>query len=315
MTLLGVGTYRSRDAVTSASIAASAECPLIDTAPVYGGGLHQAAIAPVLRDSPKLRISTKVGYMTAGQARVALSSQALSNEDAAHQHSIAPDYVRHQIAMSRTELGRAKLDLVYLHNPEHHNEERGNLHDRIRAAFIALEGEVTRNTIHGYGIATWSGFDTGAFTLADLLRLAGEAAGSPKNGLTAIQLPVSMVKIAPIRQSLEGIGPIVTADQAGLEVWASAPLHGGELLPLITPKLAQSVSPGAGRVEAALRVAASTPGLTGALVSTTNRAHLKQAAAAIREPLPDHRLKDICDLLDPPTLGPDQPMASRGGPA
>lgn len=84
-------------------------------------------------------------------------------------------------------------------------------------------------------------------------------------------------------------------------MWASAPFHGGELLPLISPKLAEAVQPGAGRTEAALKVAASAPGLTGVLISTTDSAHLNQAADAIREPLPDHRLKDICDLLAPPT--------------
>ncbi|RNL81654.1 aldo/keto reductase [Halostreptopolyspora alba] len=300
MTVLGVGTYRSRDAAASASIAASAGCPLIDTAPVYGNGIHQVAIAPVLRHHSQLRVSTKVGYMTEGQARVALTSESLTEEDAAFQHSIAPDYVRHQVAMSRTELQRQTPELVYLHNPEYHHEERGDLHQRIRAAFAVLEELYALGDIGGYGVSTWTGFDTGVFSLADLLRLAEEAAGSPENGFSAIQLPVSMVKIAPIRQSLEGSGPIGQASEAGLEAWASAPFHGGELLPLITPKLAEAVQPGTDRVEAALKVAASAPGLTGVLLSTTDTAHYKRAAEAIREPLPDYRLKELCDLLDPP---------------
>ncbi|GHC71727.1 oxidoreductase [Nocardiopsis terrae] len=299
MTVLGMGTYRSRDAATSVSITASAGCPLIDTAPVYGGGSHQAAIAPVLREHPHLRLSTKVGYMTGGQARVALTNGALSQEEAALRHSIAPDYVRHQVAMSRTEL-RQRPDLVYLHNPEHHHQERGDLHQRLRSAFAALEELHASGAIGGYGVSTWSGFETRAFTVTDLLRLAEEAAGRPENGLRAIQLPVSMVKIAPVRQSLEGSGPIAQASQAGLEVWASAPFHGGELLPLITPKLAEAVQPGADPVEAALKVAASAPGLTGVLISTTNSRHYAQAAEAIREPVPDYRLKELCDLLDPP---------------
>ncbi|TQN27769.1 aryl-alcohol dehydrogenase-like predicted oxidoreductase [Haloactinospora alba] len=301
MTVLGIGTYRSRDAATSASIAASAGCPLIDTAPVYGSGTHQAAIAPVLRAHPELRVSTKVGYMTDGQARVALTSEALTDEDAACRHSIAPDYVRHQVTMSRMELQRPKPEVVYLHNPEYQYENRGNLHQRIRSAFAVLEELYASGDIGGYGVAAWTGFDTQAFTLSDLLHLAKEAAGSSETGLSAIQLPVSMVKVAPIRQSLEGSGPIALAYQAGLEVWASAPFHGGELLSLVTPKLAEAIQPGTGCTEAALKVAASAPGLTGVLVSTTNSAHVKQAADAIREPLPDHRLKDICDLLDPPT--------------
>lgn len=297
MTVLGMGTYRSRDAATSAGIAASAGCPLIDTAPVYGNGTHQAAIAPVLRDRPQLRVSSKVGYMTGGQARMALTRNALTEEDAAFRHSIAPDYVRHQVAMSRMELQRTTPDLVYLHNPEYRHEERGGLHRRIRSAFAVLEELYVAGDIGGYGVSTWTGFDTEAFTLVDLLRLAAEAAGSSENGLSAIQLPISMVKIAPIHQSLYGHGPITQAVAAGLQVWASAPFHGGELLGLITPKLADAVHPGAAPVQAALKVAASAPGLTGVLISTTDAAHCDQAAAAISEPLPDHRLKEICDLL------------------
>ncbi len=301
MTVIGMGTYRSRDAVTSASIAASDGCPLIDTAPVYGGGTHQVAIAPVLRDHPEVRVSTKVGYMTEGQARVAFTSTALSEEEAAFRHSIAPDYVRHQVAMSRTELKRTSPDLVYLHNPEHHHEERGDLHQRLRSAFAVLEDLYASGGIGGYGVSTWNGFESGTFTLADLLRLAEEAAGGPETGLSAIQLPVSMVKIAPVHQALAGSGPIAQADEAGLEVWASAPLHGGELLRLINPSLAEAVHPGASPVEAALKFASSVPGLTGVLISTTDSAHYKQAVEAIREPLPDHRLKELCDVLAPPS--------------
>lgn len=298
MTLLGLGTYRSRDAAHSASIAASAGCPLIDTAPVYGTGTHQASIAPVLRDHPHVRVSTKVGYMTAHQAWVSLNAGALSEEEAHLQHSIDPTYVRHRVSKSCAELQRTP-DVVYLHNPEHHSDERGDLHQRIRAAFAVLEELRDFGAIKGYGVATWSGYETGAFAVTDLLDLAKEAAGTPFNGLSAIQLPVSMVKIASVRQSLAGSGPIAQADEAGLEAWASAPLHGGELVPLIRPQLAEAVQPGANRVEAALKFAASAPGLTGVLISTTVSAHCQEAAAAVREPLPAHRLKDLCDLLDP----------------
>ncbi|WP_017613969.1 aldo/keto reductase [Nocardiopsis salina] len=298
MTLLGMGTYRSRDAATSAGIAASAGCALIDTAPVYGHGAHQAALAPVLRTHPNVKVATKVGYLTRGQAQVALTAGALTDEEAAFGHSIAPAYVRHQIAMSRIELRRFTPDIVYLHNPEH-QEERSDLHARIRAAFAALEDEAARGMIRGYGVATWTGFDCGAFTVSDLVRLAREAAGSTQTALTAIQLPVSMVNVAPIRQSLNGCGPLHEANEAGLQSWASAPLHGGELPSLIRPKLADIVRPGASGVDAALLMTASAPGLTGLLISTTNAGHWKQAAEAVRDLLPDHRLKELCELLDP----------------
>ncbi|WP_338045367.1 aldo/keto reductase [Nocardiopsis lucentensis] len=298
VTLLGLGTYRSHDAATSASVAASAGCPLIDTAPVYGNGKHQSAIAPVLREHPSIRVTSKVGYMTKGQAQVALSTGDLTGEDVRFRHSIAPEYVLHQIAMSRTELRRPVLDVVYLHNPEHDHQKRGDLHKRIRDAFGALEEATASGAIRGYGVATWSGFDTGAFTVHDLVRLAQEAAGRPETGLRAIQLPASLVKIAPIRDALLGNGPIGRASEAGLEVWASAPLHGGKLVRLVNERLARYISEGASPVEAALLVTASAPGLTGMLISTSSTEHWANAASVVGGPLlPETRIKDISDLL------------------
>ena len=298
MTLLGLGTYRSRDAVTSASIAAAAGCPLIDTAPVYGDGTHQASIAPVLAAHPHMRIATKVGHMTTNQAWAALSSGVISEADALRRHSITPDYVTHQVAMSRAELQRRSLDLVYLHSPEHRTGDREALHAGIRRAFFALEEERDAGTLLGYGIATWSGFSEDMFTVPELLRLAREAAGGSRTGLSAIQLPMSMVEVEPLREALIQQGPIPTAEQAGLEVWGSAPLHGGDLIPHINDRLADYVSSGSTGAQAALKVAASTPGLTGLLVSTTQAGHWYEAAdVAASHPLSPLRLKEICDLL------------------
>ncbi|GAA1083060.1 aldo/keto reductase [Nocardiopsis exhalans] len=301
MTLLGLGTYRSRDAVTSATIAAAAGCPLIDTAPVYGHGTHQAAISPVLRAHPRMRIATKVGHMTADQARAALYSRVISEAEALRRHSIAPDYVHYQVAMNCAEVQRDQLDLVYLHNPEHrHSGDRDALLARLRSAFVALEDLRDTGTVLGYGVATWNGFRDGAFSVRELVKLAEEASGGGEAGLRAIQLPVSMVEIGPIRQALAGDGPIPAAGQAGLEVWGSAPLHGGELLGRINEGLADYVAFGATNAQAALMVAVSTPGLTGLLLSTGSADHWREAADVVDSPqLPPLRLKEICDLLQP----------------
>ncbi|WP_285732668.1 aldo/keto reductase [Nocardiopsis sp. ATB16-24] len=298
MTLLGLGTYRSRDAARSVRIAAAAGCPLIDTAPVYGHGTHQSAIASTLQANPEIRIASKVGHMTPGQAEIAVSHGALSAEEARGLHSIAADYVRHQIAMNRLELGRSRLDLVYLHNPDHHHDgDRAGLHDRIRAGFAVLEEARADGLITGYGVATWSGF-TQAFSVTGLLRLAREASGSLETGLSAIQLPVSLVNIDPIKDALTRRGPLAEAHEAGWEVWASAPLHGGKLVHLVNERLAHHISEGASPAEAALMVTASAPGLTGMLLSASSAGHWSNAASvAGRPPLPENRLKDICDLL------------------
>ncbi|WP_407942263.1 aldo/keto reductase [Nocardiopsis tropica] len=242
-------------------------------------------------------MTSKVGHMTDGQARVALSAGVLSEEDARFRHSIAPEYVHHQIAMSRTELRRPVLDVVYLHNPEHDRHERGNLHARMREAFGALKEATGAGKIGGYGVATWNGFDA-AFTVRGLIRLAQEAAGRTETGLRAIQLPISLVKITPVRDALVGSGPLGEADEAGLELWASAPLHGGKLVHLVNERLAHYIREGASPTEAALLVTASAPGLTGVLISTSSAQHWASAAKVAGGPLlSETRLKDISDLL------------------
>lgn len=300
MRLLGLGTYRSRDAATSARIAAAAACPLIDTAPVYGNGTHEHGIAPVLADYPTVQVATKVGHMSRTQAEQAHRAGALNAAEVRTLHSISPGYVRYQIDRSRAATGRTVLDLVYLHNPERHTHHH-DLRHRLREGFLALEQARAHGVLAGYGVATWSGFSHAHFTIQDLLTLAREAAGSPETGLAAIQLPVSMVEISPVHQVLAGTGPIACAREAGLQVWGSAPLHGGDLLPHLTQELADAVEPGWTRAQAALRFAASVPGITGVLVSASSREHWAQAHTAVTcPPLAEPHLKDLCELLHQP---------------
>ncbi len=294
---LGLGTYRIDDAAESARIAVAAGGTLIDTAPVYGHGAHHQALAPVLAEHPSTRVSSKVGHMTAQQAQYAEAAGALTEEETNQRHSIAPAYVRYQAQLTAFELGRAP-DVLYLHNPDHHaHHDRASLHGRIRDAFVALERMCDRGFLLGYGVATWSGF-AGAFTVADLVRLSREASGGTQSGLVAIQLPVSLVNIAPVKDALNGIGPLIEAREAELQVWASAPLHGGKLVHLVNAHLARYISEGASPAEAALLVTASAPGLTGMLISTSNTEHWKSAATVAGDsPLSETRLKDISDLL------------------
>src|SRR5438309_2150761 len=61
----------------------------------------------------------------------------------------------------------------------------------------------------GYGVATWSGFTEGAFTVPELLGLAVEAAGSHEHHIGAVQLPVSLVMDHALGHALDGRGPLV----------------------------------------------------------------------------------------------------------
>ncbi|MGK5556681.1 hypothetical protein ACSNOI_34240 [Actinomadura kijaniata] len=64
-----------------------------------------------------------------------------------------------------------------------------------------------------------------------MLAAARQAADGPKHHFTAIQLPVSLVHLAPLAQALNEDSPIAQAAREELEVGASAPFNGGERPP------------------------------------------------------------------------------------
>lgn len=299
MVQLGMGTYRCRDVTTAARAAVAAGVRVIDTAPVYARGDAHAQLARLLLDHPDVRVSTKASHMTARQAEAARQARVITSQEAARCHSINPAYLEHRIAANLAELGRKRLDLLYLHNPEHDvHGDRDQLRKQLTQAFTVCEQAAHQGEIAGYGIATWSGFSSDAFTIQDLLAAATDAAGSAQTHLRAIQLPVNLVQITPLAQALCGVGPITQAAEAGLEVWASAPLSGGELTSLVTADLADFISSGSTPAAAALAAVASTPGLTGALLSASTPAHWQDALTAVRcLPIPHTHLQDICRVL------------------
>jgi aryl-alcohol dehydrogenase-like predicted oxidoreductase len=264
VTYLGLGTYRCPDVPAAALMAAVGGAPLIDTAPVYARGGAQRQLSETLATHPGIRVSTKVGHMTPAQARAARNAGCLEELDAAHGHSLAAGYVAFQVRVNTRELGRDTVDLLYLHNPES-TLSPGTLDRDLVQAFAVLEEAVADALIGGYGVATWTGFSSGTISVPGLLATAREAAGGHGHHLRAIQLPLSLVNLAPISQALRGEGPIAAAAAAGLEVWGSAPLHGADLLDLLNHDLAAAIRPGATGVQAALLVVASTPGVTGIL--------------------------------------------------
>ncbi|MFD4787783.1 hypothetical protein ACFWN1_12175 [Streptomyces sp. NPDC058459] len=150
----------------------------------------------------------------------------------------------------------------------------------------------------GYGVATWHGFTDGMFTVPDLLGLAADAAGGAAHHLTTVQLPVSLVMIDPLVQALDGHGPLAAAAAAGLEVMASAPLHGGELPAITGPELTGLIRAGLTPAQACLLTTASCPGVTQVLVAASSAPHWAEAVAAVAQPLLDlDRLRKIVGVL------------------
>ncbi|MFJ9213505.1 aldo/keto reductase [Streptomyces sp. NPDC102264] len=294
---LGLGTYRIRPSALNEAVARAATSPAdawIDTAPNYLDGQAQSLLAPVLARHPIL-VSTKVGCLTDQAIKDALSNRALTIEEAEHSHCLSASYVHWQCARNRTELGRDRLDLVFAHNPEH---TAGDAYEALSDAFTALEAEAAAGTLTAYGVATWDGFDTGTLTIPTLHQLASEAAGTEQHHLRAIQLPVSLVTATAFTQAMDEEGPISQAAALGWQVYASAPLFGGELPRLATLELTALLAPHLTTAQACLLAAASCPGVTRILLSASTRAHWAEAQAALRSPaIPTSTLRKVLDVL------------------
>ncbi|MCG6496909.1 aldo/keto reductase [Kitasatospora sp. A2-31] len=249
----------------------------IDTAPNYAHGQAHHDLAPALADHPAAKVTTKTGFHPDGR------------------HSIAPADVRAQTEESLAVLGRA--DIVFVHNPERSDHDRLQVQHNLRAAFAVLEELAQAGRIGGYGVATWAGFTSQAFTVAELIALAGEAAGSANHHLAGVQLPVSLVMAEPIAQALDGGGPLVHARDAGIVTFASAPLHGGELPGLMTPELVNLIQPGSTPQAAAFQLIGACPALDVVLTSTSALQHWEDARDALAQPIPDARLRTVLDVL------------------
>ncbi|MFF4902544.1 aldo/keto reductase [Streptomyces sp. NPDC001068] len=298
---LALGTYRIPAETLTAAVRRAAGAPSgwIDTAPNYCGGRAHRLLAPVLADHPGLPVATKVGYLTAPVARAAHAAGVLPS--AGLRHSLAPAYVRWQTDRSRTELGRPRLDGMFLHNPEHHHGDDQAVTGILREAFAVLEETAQAGGIAGYGVATWSGFSDGLFTVPMLDRLAAEAAGSSEHHLRLLQLPVSLVMATHLDEALDETGPIAAAAERGWEVHASAPLHGGELLSLATREIADLVRPDVSVAAACLAAAVSCPGVTKVLLATGEAAHWEEALAVTGGPaIPPATLRTVLDVLAAP---------------
>jgi aryl-alcohol dehydrogenase-like predicted oxidoreductase len=299
---LALGTYRCRAIPEAAARAAASGTQWIDTAPNYATGRAQTLLAPALTAHPAVRVSTKAGYFTAATGTDAVIAGVLTEDQAAAGHSLAPDYVRWQVRRNREQLGRERLDLILLHNPERAQPgDRPALHRAIRDAFEVLEEEAAAGRVAGYGVATWAGLEEEAFTVGELLALAAEAAGGQNHHLVAVQMPVSLVMMTPIAQALNGQGPLPAAAGAGLRVMASAPLHGGELPGIVDQELADLIRPGLTPAQACVLTVASCPGVTDVLIAASRTPHWREAADAVAQPsLTAAKLREITHVLASP---------------
>lgn len=298
--MLGLGTYRCRDTARAAEAALAEGVEWIDTAPNYHGGQDERLLSAVLRRHPHVRVSTKAGFLTSSARTASVSAGVLGSDEAAAGHCLSPAFLRWQLERSVRALGRIP-EVVFLHNPEHGRPDeewgREGLKAKMLSAFTALETACDSGLARGYGVATWSGFDSGLLAVDEIVELAEKAGGSVHR-LRAVQLPLSLVHAAPLAEALDGRGALPAAQAGGLQVFASAPLHGGALPGLLTPAAVELIGHEVTAAQAALTVVASAPGVSRVLVSASSPRHWSEAAATLAvSPLPTDRLRKVLDVL------------------
>jgi aryl-alcohol dehydrogenase-like predicted oxidoreductase len=210
-------------------------------------------------------------------------------------HSIAPSFLSHQLAQSRTNLRLQSIDLYYLHNPEEQllGADRATFRARLHAAFTLLEERAERGEIGGYGCATWLGLRVGPehrqhLTLAELVAVARDIAGATHH-FRAVQLPVSLAMPEAARTPTQPLGrrlvPLLeAADALGVAVVASAPLMQGRLASGLPDEVRTLFPECTTDAQRALRFASSLPGIATVLAGMRRPAHLAENLDAWRAP-------------------------------
>jgi aryl-alcohol dehydrogenase-like predicted oxidoreductase len=206
-------------------------------------------------------------------------------------HSIAPSFLAHQLAQSRSNLRLQTIDVYYLHNPEEQllGVDRVQFRERLRAAFVFLEEAAERGEIVSYGCATWVGLRVGPehrqhLTLAELVAVAREIAGTGHHFRT-VQLPVSLAMPEAARVPTQPLGRrmvtlLEAAEALGIGVVASAPLMQGRLATGLPDEVRELFPECATDAQRALRFATSLPGVTSALAGMRHGAHLEENIGA-----------------------------------
>jgi len=325
---IGVGTFPgAADHATDVEVAAVVSRALrsglnvVDTAAHYrwgralaavGAGLHDALARGVAREA--VFVVSKGGFVTFPEGRPPdpeawfaerVEARGLGRREdlAKGVHCLSPEYLLHQLDLSREAIGVETLDAFLVDQPEVHipliGKER--LNRKLLAVFTALERAVREGRLRFYGIATFHAMrvetDNPLFqSLTSMLGLAEKAAREASGDerarhhfrLVTIPFNLAMTEGFTRFSHATGQGNIASTLQAAHQlrvyVMGSHALAKGRLAREDWPPLAALTPALAGPAQRAIQFARSTPGLGTALVGMRRLAHLEDALAVARVP-------------------------------
>ncbi|MFC7235793.1 aldo/keto reductase [Halosegnis marinus] len=306
---VGVGTYlgEATDGADERYHAALVEAlesgvNLLDTAVNYRHQRSERVVGRALADADVDRdavlVATKGGFVPFDGERPddpgTYVRETYPGREFVRGNCIEPGYLDGQLDRSLENLGLDAVDLYYVHNPETQLEEhdRETVYDALEAAFTRLEERAAAGDLRHYGVATWEAFRVPAdhpsyLSLPEVVRrarAASDAAGTTSTHLRAIQLPfnVHMADAFTVESHESADGPqsaLWFAHEAGLDVFASAPLMQGELADGLPEAVAARLD-GDTSAQRAINFARSAPGVTAALVGTGSPEHVAENVAA-----------------------------------
>jgi aryl-alcohol dehydrogenase-like predicted oxidoreductase len=199
-------------------------------------------------------------------------------------HCMAPAYLENQIERSRRNLGLETIDLFYVHNPETQlaDVSREVFHQRLKAAFAMLEGQVKAGKLRYYGTATWNAFRVDEssheyINLFEIVELARQASGEHHH-FRFVQLPFNLAMPEAYGLLNQGLGTekmslLSAAGRLGIAVMGSATLYQARLTHGL-PDFIGNILKMQSDAENAIQFSRSTPGLTTSLVGMGHKEHV-----------------------------------------
>ena len=313
---VGLGTYLGEptDAVDERyerALIAGLEggCNVVDTAANYRCGRSERVVGRALDgasvDREAIVVATKGGFLPFDRERpddpaayvrerFVESGPVDADDIAAGHHCIAPAAIEASLDRSLDALGVERVDCYYVHNPETQRRVRSReaVYDQLEATFERLEHRIDAGDIGGYGVATWDAFrvppgDDAHLSLPEVVaraRSAADTVGHETTGFEAIQLPFNVLMADAFTtpaHEFEGErrSALEVAHALDVDVFASASLAGGSVIDGL-PTAVDAELEGETPAQRAINFARSAPGVTCALVGTSDPDHVAEDIAA-----------------------------------
>lgn len=259
-----------------------------DTAPHYGLGLSERRLGEALRDRPRdaYTVSTKVGRLLEPLPPGTAPAHGLSEGFAvAHTHrrrwDFSADGIRRSVEHSLGRLGLDRVDLVYLHDPDDHEEAA------FREGYPALE----RLRAEGMVGAIGAGMNQTAMltrflrdTDVDAVLCAGRFTLLDRSALADLLPEAEARGRAVVVGGVFNSGLLADPRPGATYDYAPAPAHLLERALRIEEVTRRHGVP---LRAAALRYPLGHPAVAGVLVGARSPEEVRDAAALLRTPVPD----------------------------